>query len=161
MTTQGLSLQESPAQSTSPPARLPGFQLSPGGYGRPRRPVPDAVYHLRPVGVPSRRIPDILSIAATGVLPSRRIPDILSINDGGAGMPIKGMIAERAIRRNPAPINRPGAVSWIPAFAGMTMEGETHPGNLRCHSFHSCPCRHSGAGRNPVVYTLHSGLERE
>ena len=70
-----------------PPASPTGFRLSPGGYGRPRRPVPDAVYHLDrlfqtrstayiPVGVPSRRIPDILSINDDGVemglLPSRQ-----------------------------------------------------------------------------------------
>ena len=35
-------------------------------------------------------------------------------------MTIKGAPTDRVIRQNPAPINRPGPVSWIPAFAGMT-----------------------------------------
>ena len=35
-------------------------------------------------------------------------------------MTTQGAPSDRAIRQNPAPINRPGAVSWIPACAGMT-----------------------------------------
>ena len=37
-------------------------------------------------------------------------------------MTTKGTTTERAIRKNSAPINHLGPVSWIPAFAGMTAE---------------------------------------
>ena len=37
-------------------------------------------------------------------------------------MPTEGAPTNCVIRQNPAPINRPVPVSWIPAFAGMTEE---------------------------------------
>ena len=38
-------------------------------------------------------------------------------------MPTEGAPTDCVIRQNPAPINRPGPVSWIPACAGMTARG--------------------------------------
>ena len=35
-------------------------------------------------------------------------------------MPTEGAPTDCVIRQNPAPINRPGSVSWIPVCAGMT-----------------------------------------
>ena len=43
-------------------------------------------------------------------------------------MPTKGAPTDRAIRQNPALINRPGAVSWIPAFACLQQVGRNDGG---------------------------------